>query len=137
MDRWNTAQPQSHGNYDGADGGDFELDYTVVGTCGIVPKKYLRLTSAPDPTAVRPEPVLREAVAMVKERYEGFGDERGQDQYIFLWEQMKSIRQVRRQSRQSRHHHRLQQQHRRQLLHHYILLHHRLLHLLLHRRRRT
>lgn len=30
---------------------------------------------------------------MVQERYDGFGDERTQDQYIFLWEQMKSIRQ--------------------------------------------
>lgn len=93
--------------------GDMELDYTVVGTCTKVAKKYLRLTSAPDAAVVRPEPVLREAVIaclqafvappcqsvalsqvkMVQEKYDSFGDERGQDQYIFLWEQMKSIRQ--------------------------------------------
>ena len=33
--------------HDGADGHDIDLDYTVVGTCERVDKKYLRLTSAP------------------------------------------------------------------------------------------
>jgi len=32
-------------------------------------------------------------VVMVQQRFESFGDERSQEQYIFLWEQMKSIRQ--------------------------------------------
>jgi len=43
-------------------GGDIELDFTVQGTCATVEKKYLRLTSAPDPKTVRPEPVLKLAV---------------------------------------------------------------------------
>ena len=79
--------------HDGVDGHDIDLDYTVVGTCERVDKKYLRLTSAPDPSTVRPEPVLKQAIEMVRAKYAGFGDERGQEQYIFLWEQMKSVRQ--------------------------------------------
>ena len=58
-------------------------------------KKYLRLTSAPNPATVRPEPVLRAAVELVRARYESYGEERGQEQYIYLWEQLKSIRQDR------------------------------------------
>mmetsp|Transcript_59387 Transcript_59387/g.156361 ORF Transcript_59387/g.156361 Transcript_59387/m.156361 type:complete len:401 (+) Transcript_59387:450-1652(+) len=94
VDRWGEPSKHAMAMHDsGGDGGDFELDYTVAGTCQTVAKKYLRLTSAPDPTAVRPEPVLKEAIKMIQDRYDSFGDDRGQDQYIFLWEQMKSIRQ--------------------------------------------
>jgi len=42
---------------------------------------------------VRPEPVLQRAVEVVRERYESYGEERTQEQYIYLWEQMKSVRQ--------------------------------------------
>ena len=73
--------------------GDIVLDYTVQGTCQEVEKKYLRLTSAPDPRTVRPEGVLKQAVEVVRERYESYGEERTQEQYIYLWEQMKSLRQ--------------------------------------------
>jgi len=34
--------------------------YSVIGTCKKMEKRYLRLTSAPDPSLVRPESVLRE-----------------------------------------------------------------------------
>merc|ERR1719272_1884788 len=75
------------------EGGDIVLDYTVQGTCQEVPKKYLRLTQNPDPRTVRPEPVLKQAIGLVREKYESYDGERTQDQYIWLWEQMKSIRQ--------------------------------------------
>ena len=87
-ERWQQAPRQLMG-----DDGDIVLDYTVQGTCQEVPKKYLRLTQNPDPRTVRPEPVLKQAIDMVREKYESYDGERTQDQYIWLWEQMKSIRQ--------------------------------------------
>ena len=90
VDRW--AQAPAHRLEVDADG-DITLDYTVVGTSQTLEKKYLRLTSAPDPRTVRPEPVLQKAIEMVREKMESFGDERGQTEYIYQWEQMKSIRQ--------------------------------------------
>ena len=65
----------------------------MVGTSQTVENKYLRLTSAPDPRNVRPQPVLEKAIALIRSKYESYGDERSQEQYIYLWEQMKSIRQ--------------------------------------------
>jgi hypothetical protein len=49
-----------------AAGGDDDVDWAAVaikGTNTKLEKSYFRLTSAPDPTTVRPEPVLREALA--------------------------------------------------------------------------
>jgi len=93
--RWTHERPvRTNTAESGADGsGDIDLDYTVIGTSETVDKKYLRLTAAPDPSTVRPEPILQQAIEMIKERYEGYGDERGQEQYIFLWERMKAVRQ--------------------------------------------
>ncbi|EOD28388.1 hypothetical protein EMIHUDRAFT_449967 [Emiliania huxleyi CCMP1516] len=92
-DRW-AAAPQQPGCQPGGElGGDIELDFTVAGTSTAVEKKYLRLTSAPDPRTVRPEPLLKQAIDRVRGRLIEFGDERGQEQYIYLWEQMKSVRQ--------------------------------------------
>ena len=42
---------------------------------------------------MRPEPVLKKAIEMIRDKIESFGEERGQTEYIFLWEQMKSVRQ--------------------------------------------
>ena len=57
---------------------------TIRGTCQEVEKRYLRLTSAPDPQTVRPEDVLRRALEMVKSTKKS---------YLFKCEQLKSIRQ--------------------------------------------
>lgn len=57
---------------------------TIRGTCQEVEKRYLRLTSAPDPGTVRPEDVLRRALEMVKSTSKS---------YLFKCEQLKSIRQ--------------------------------------------
>ena len=86
------------GRWHGGVDDDGELDFTVAGTCEVLEKKYLRLTSEPDPATVRPELVLRQAVEMIvakRQSWELLGDDgdAGRAHYIYLWEQMKSIRQ--------------------------------------------
>jgi hypothetical protein len=47
-------------------GGDVNWDLVIVkGTCRNLEKDYFRLTSAPDPSTVRPEPVLKKAFQIV------------------------------------------------------------------------
>jgi SAC3 family protein LENG8/THP3 len=43
---------------------------TIKGTCTVVEKFYFRLTSAPDPAKVRPEPVLKQALKLLKSKWE-------------------------------------------------------------------
>eukprot|EP01018_Ginkgo_biloba_P020215 Gb_20470 [translate_table: standard] len=57
---------------------------TVKGTCEEIEKRYLRLTSAPDPSTVRPEEVLEKALVMVHSSTKN---------YLYKCEQLKSIRQ--------------------------------------------
>ncbi|XP_057789186.1 SAC3 family protein A isoform X2 [Salvia miltiorrhiza] len=57
---------------------------TVKGTCQEIEKRYLRLTSAPDPATVRPEEVLEKALEMVQN---------SQKNYLYKCDQLKSIRQ--------------------------------------------
>ncbi|XP_058006802.1 SAC3 family protein A [Hevea brasiliensis] len=57
---------------------------TVKGTCQEIEKRYLRLTSAPDPSIVRPEEVLEKALLMVQI---------SQKNYLYKCDQLKSIRQ--------------------------------------------
>ncbi|CAI8601567.1 unnamed protein product [Vicia faba] len=57
---------------------------TVKGTCQEIEKKYLRLTSAPDPATVRPEEILEKALLMVQS---------SQRNYLYKCDQLKSIRQ--------------------------------------------
>ncbi|XP_031505078.1 SAC3 family protein A isoform X1 [Nymphaea colorata] len=64
---------------------DFDWDaLTVKGTCQEIEKRYLRLTSAPDPATVRPEEVLVKALEMVQS---------SQKNYLYKCDQLKSIRQ--------------------------------------------
>ncbi|KAF2318642.1 hypothetical protein GH714_009510 [Hevea brasiliensis] len=57
---------------------------TVKGTCQEIEKRYLRLTSAPDPSTVRPEEVLEKALLMIQN---------SQKNYLYKCDQLKSIRQ--------------------------------------------
>uniref|UniRef100_A0ACD5W201 Uncharacterized protein n=1 Tax=Avena sativa TaxID=4498 RepID=A0ACD5W201_AVESA len=64
---------------------DFDWDaLTIKGTCQETEKRYLRLTSAPDPATVRPEDVLEKALHMV---------ETSEKNYLYKCDQLKSIRQ--------------------------------------------
>eukprot|EP00981_Chlorochromonas_danica_P008575 scaffold2229_cov176-Ochromonas_danica.AAC.6 len=60
----------------------------VVGTCQKLEKDYFRLTSAPLPSAVRPESVLRKALEFILHRWES-----DEVDYLYMCSQLKSIRQ--------------------------------------------
>lgn len=61
----------------------------VVGTCTTLEKQYLRLTDEVDPTKVRPESVLKQALAHFKLLWR-----KQQINYEYFSEQLRSIRQV-------------------------------------------
>ncbi|KAL5473074.1 hypothetical protein EMCRGX_G027515 [Ephydatia muelleri] len=63
------------------------LEFTTEGTSEALEKQYLRLTSAPDPSTVRPERVLKSSLAHVLKKGEALKD------YKYICEQLKSIRQ--------------------------------------------
>lgn len=69
--------------------GDLDLAAMIIkGTSQTVEKEYLRLTSPPHPSTVRPEPVLHKSLELVKSKWkQGDGD------YIYACSQLKSIRQ--------------------------------------------
>ena len=59
----------------------------IVGTCETLEKRYTRLIGPPDASVVRPEPVLRAALAHV------FARHRAGASYAYACDQLKSIRQ--------------------------------------------
>ncbi|KAI8601904.1 SAC3/GANP/Nin1/mts3/eIF-3 p25 family-domain-containing protein [Dissophora ornata] len=62
-------------------------EYTIVGTSTKLEKNYLRLTSAPDPSTVRPVHVLKKTLELLKDKWR-------QDQnYAYICNQFKSVRQ--------------------------------------------
>lgn len=63
-------------------------EHTIVGTMTQLEKPYLRLTSAPDPSTVRPLPVLRKALEWLKGSWKS-----GRKDYPYLCDQLKSLRQ--------------------------------------------
>jgi len=59
----------------------------IVGTCEDLEKRYLRLTSAPNPALVRPERVLRKTLELLKTKW------RKESNYSYICDQFKSMRQ--------------------------------------------
>jgi len=62
--------------------------FAVTGTCTVLEKRYFRLLAPPDPSTVRPEPILSAALESFRERYR-----EGSVTYPWLCDQLKSIRQ--------------------------------------------
>ncbi|KAI9256952.1 SAC3/GANP/Nin1/mts3/eIF-3 p25 family-domain-containing protein [Sporodiniella umbellata] len=60
---------------------------TVIGTSTKLEKQYLRLTSAPDPTTVRPLFILKQTLELLREKW------KKEQNYTYICDQFKSMRQ--------------------------------------------
>lgn len=61
----------------------------VIGTCTDLEKQYLRLTTLPNPSQVRPEHILKKSLKMLKKKWKS-----NEADYNYISEQFRSIRQV-------------------------------------------
>lgn len=62
-------------------------EHAIVGTCAELEKSYLRLTSAPDPSTVRPLQILKKSLEMLKNKW------KAETNYTYICDQFKSLRQ--------------------------------------------
>ena len=61
--------------------------HVIVGRSTALEKRYLRLTSAPDPESVRPLSVLRKTLDLLKQKW------KAESNYAYICDQFKSLRQ--------------------------------------------
>uniref|UniRef100_T1JGV5 PCI domain-containing protein n=1 Tax=Strigamia maritima TaxID=126957 RepID=T1JGV5_STRMM len=62
-------------------------NFTIVGTSTDIEKRYLRLTTAPDPATIRQVEVLRKSLVMIKDHWVK------NQEYTYVCDQLKAIRQ--------------------------------------------
>lgn len=85
-DRNSYSSKKPHRNYDPFS--DEPINYTCVGTCEVLEKRYLRLTADPEPSLVRPERILVQSLAMVKQKWQTKAKD-----WEWTCDQLKAIRQ--------------------------------------------
>jgi len=68
--------------------GEGQENQAIKGYCREIEKPYFRLTSAPDPSEVRPEVILYEALSMLKKKWE-----KKSSDYKYIDDQFRSLRQ--------------------------------------------
>lgn len=66
---------------------DSMVSDTIIGTSTKLEKQYLRLTSAPDPSTVRPLYILKQTLELLKEKW------KNEQNYTYICDQFKSMRQ--------------------------------------------
>jgi hypothetical protein len=59
----------------------------IIGTCAELEKPYLRLTSAPDASTVRPLPILKKTLELLRSKW------KTESNYTYICDQFKSLRQ--------------------------------------------
>jgi hypothetical protein len=62
-------------------------DLVIIGTCAELEKPYLRLTTRPDPSTVRPEKILKKTLELLKQKW------KKERNYTYACDQFKSLRQ--------------------------------------------
>ncbi|KAL9625735.1 MAG: hypothetical protein Q9160_000055 [Pyrenula sp. 1 TL-2023] len=89
--RFEASQPKKSNPYNGTksqrDSPIPVLSGPVVGRSQSLEKNYFRLTSAPNPDAVRPLPVLQKALELLKKKW------RKESNYTYICDQFKALRQ--------------------------------------------
>ncbi|KAJ3087992.1 hypothetical protein HK102_009813, partial [Quaeritorhiza haematococci] len=87
---WRNKKAKEEALARGAEGNKDVIDWdvhTIVGTCMKLEKNYLRLTSAPDPSTVRPLHILRKSLELLRRKWKEEGN------YTYICDQFKSLRQ--------------------------------------------
>ncbi|KAK4046619.1 hypothetical protein OIO90_006489 [Microbotryomycetes sp. JL221] len=82
---YNTPTPEPEAHYD-PNVIDWDK-HTIVGTSTKLEKPFLRLTSVPDPSTIRPLPVLKNTLEFLKKKW------RQDNNYGYICDQFKSMRQ--------------------------------------------